>query len=67
MDQLLKVEIVAERLGLRPPTVWRMIRERRIASTKIGRARRVPATEIARLIAEGMVLAEPRDEQRIDG
>lgn len=65
MDQLLKVETVAERLGLRPPTIWRMIRERRIASTKIGRARRIPATEIARLIADG--LAEAREGHTSDG
>lgn len=61
MDRLMKVEAVAEQLGIQTTTVWKWLRERRLASTKIGRSRRIPASEVERLIQAGLTVAETGD------
>lgn len=46
----LRVGDAARKLGLSRATVTRMIGDGRIASTKVGRARLVPASEVDRLL-----------------
>lgn len=43
----------AEALGLSRATVHNLIRAGEIASTKIGRSRRIPAAELQRIALEG--------------
>ena len=43
----------AVRLGLKPSTIRKLILTRRIGYTKIGRAVRIPETELERLISSG--------------
>ncbi len=43
----------AARLGLKPSTIRKLIQTRRIGFTKIGRAVRIPETEVMRLIEAG--------------
>jgi excisionase family DNA binding protein len=50
--QLTVVE-TAVRLGLKPSTVRKLILTRRIGFTKIGRAVRIPETELERIIEAG--------------
>ena len=50
--QLTVVESAA-RLGLKPSTVRKLILTRRIGFTKIGRAVRIPETEVERIIEAG--------------
>ena len=49
----------AEALGVSRWTVHRLIATEAIRSTKIGRSRRIPSTEIERLLAEREVPLEP--------
>jgi excisionase family DNA binding protein len=42
----------ADRLGLSHWTLWAWVRDRKIATNKLGRRRLVPESEIQRLIAE---------------
>lgn len=49
-SDLLSVEAAAERLGLHPKTVLRMIREAKIGAARVGRSWRIPASELGRLI-----------------
>ena len=49
----------AEAIGVSAGLVWRMVRKRRIRSFKIGRLRRIPASELERL-AEGSNEGVPR-------
>lgn len=51
--KLLRAEEVAEMLGLRLPTVRRMIFERRVPTVKIGRSVRIPSEEIEKIINAG--------------
>jgi excisionase family DNA binding protein len=43
----------AVRLGLKPSTIRKLILTRRIGFTKIGRAVRIPETEVERIIEAG--------------
>lgn len=52
-DKLLRAEEVAELLGLRLPTVRRMILERRVPTVKIGRSVRIPQEAVNRIISDG--------------
>jgi excisionase family DNA binding protein len=52
-DRLLKIPEVKARLGLGKSTIDKFIAEGRIKSLKIGRARRIAASEVARFIREG--------------
>lgn len=51
--KLLKVPEAAELLALSQKTVWQWIGERRIGVVRLGRAVRIPITEIDRLLQEG--------------
>jgi excisionase family DNA binding protein len=53
MMKLLKVPEAAEMLALSQKTVWQWIGERRIGVVRLGRAVRVPISEIERLLEEG--------------
>jgi excisionase family DNA binding protein len=58
--RLLKVPEVAEELALSEKTVWQWIGERRIGVVRLGRAVRVPVSEIERLMEEGSTPARRR-------
>ena len=49
------VREAAEELGLSPATIRAWIRQRRIGYVRLGRAVRIPASEIRRLIEQGTV------------
>jgi excisionase family DNA binding protein len=51
--KLLKVPEAAKMLALSQKTVWQWIGERRIGVVRLGRAVRVPLSEIERLMQEG--------------
>lgn len=53
MAKLLKVPEAAGMLALSQKTVWQWIGERRIEVVRLGRAVRVPLSEVERLIEEG--------------
>jgi len=50
--RLLRSGEVAKRLGLHPLTVWRWVKEGKIAAIPIGREARIPITEVERLLGE---------------
>jgi excisionase family DNA binding protein len=56
---LLTVSQAAERLNLTRSCLRRWILERRVATVKLGRLVRVPASEVDRLIATGLRPARP--------
>jgi excisionase family DNA binding protein len=49
----------AKRLALAPVTVRSWCAQRRISSVRLGRARRIPESEIARVLAAGYTPALP--------
>jgi excisionase family DNA binding protein len=51
--KLMKVPEAAAMLALSQKTVWQWIGERRIGVVRLGRAVRVPQSEIDRLMEEG--------------
>jgi excisionase family DNA binding protein len=58
MERLLTVEEAAERLGTSTRFIRRLIAERRIAYTKLGRHVRIAALDLDAFVASGRV--EPR-------
>jgi excisionase family DNA binding protein len=60
---LLSVEEAADRLGTSPRFIRRLIAERRIAFTKIGRHVRIATKDIDAFIAAGRV--EPREPSEV--
>jgi len=52
-ERLLRVEEVAQRLGVKQSTIRRMILERRIGYVKLGRSVRIPDTVVDQRIADG--------------
>jgi excisionase family DNA binding protein len=58
MERLLTVEEAAERLGTSARFVRRLIAERRIAYTKLGRHVRIAARDLDAFVASGRI--EPR-------
>ncbi len=56
---LLRVNEFAALLDVTPACVRRWLLERRIASTRIGRLVRIPASEIERLVESGLRPARP--------
>jgi len=56
-EVLLKIPAFAQRAGLANVTVWKLVAAQRVASVKIGRSRRIPASELDRLIADGLTPA----------
>jgi excisionase family DNA binding protein len=63
VDRLLTVEEAAERLGTSVRFVRRLIFERRIAYTKLGRHVRIAATDLDALITAGRVEADSAYQQ----
>ena len=59
MEILLSVPQVAERLGVTVACIRRWIFERKIATVKLGRLIRVPASELDRLVDAGLRPARP--------
>jgi excisionase family DNA binding protein len=57
LEGLLTVEQSAKATGLKEPTIRKKIYAREIAHVKLGRAVRVPVSEILRLIQENTVPA----------
>jgi excisionase family DNA binding protein len=55
MDRMLNIDQVAERLGTSPRFVRRLIAERRIAFTKVGRHVRFTAADVETFIRAGRV------------
>lgn len=53
IGKLLKVPEAAEMLALSQKTVWQWIGERRIGVIRLGRAVRIPLSEVERLMEEG--------------
>lgn len=53
VEQLLAIETVADRLKIAPKTIRNWIGARRIAVHRIGRAVRIPESEIQRILDEG--------------
>ena len=58
-DRLLVIAEAADRLGLSPLTIYKWISARRIGCVRLGRAVRIPESEIARLIEAGRRPARP--------
>jgi excisionase family DNA binding protein len=63
VDKLLTVEEAAERLGTSVRFVRRLIFERRIPYTKLGRHVRIGATDLDALIAAGRIEARSVHQQ----
>jgi excisionase family DNA binding protein len=57
---LLKVPEAAEMLALSQKTLWQWVGARRIGVVRLGRAVRIPQTEIVRLVEEGTTPARRR-------
>jgi excisionase family DNA binding protein len=58
--QLLEFREFADALGLGTPTVRRWISQRRVAAVRVGsRAIRIPATEVERIVSEGLIPVRP--------
>ena len=53
-EEFLKVDDFAKPLGVTPACVRRWLLERKIACVKLGRLVRIPASELERLLEEGM-------------
>jgi excisionase family DNA binding protein len=57
--KLLTLEQAAERLGLKPVTLRMWASARKIARVKLGRAVRIPESEIAKIVERGLIPALP--------
>jgi len=64
VPRLMTVNDFAEAASLAQVTVWKWVREGRISSTKLGRARRIPASELTRLIEQGTAPQEAERDVR---
>jgi excisionase family DNA binding protein len=60
LEQMMTVPQFAESLGVTVACVRRWILERHIATIKLGRLVRIPASELARIIQAGLRPAKPR-------
>ncbi len=65
LARLLRVAEFAEETGLAEITVRKWIRQERLASVKLGRARRIPSSELRRLEQEGLA-PRPDDSELPD-
>lgn len=64
MMALLTIDEAAERLNTSPRFVRRLVAERRITFTKIGKFVRIPSTEVDAFVAAGRVTAENAEAVR---
>ena len=53
VKRLNKIPEGAEKLGISPKTLWAWIGARRIGVHRVGRAVRIPESEIQRILSEG--------------
>jgi excisionase family DNA binding protein len=58
--KLLTLEQAAERLGMKTVTLRMWAASRKISRVKIGRAVRIPASEIDKIIERGLIPALPQ-------
>jgi excisionase family DNA binding protein len=56
---LLSVPQFADALGVKPSCIRRWVLERKIATVRLGRLVRIPASELDRLLNEGFCPARP--------
>jgi excisionase family DNA binding protein len=61
---LLTLEEAASKLGMKPVTLRMWASSRKIARVKIGRAVRIPASEIDKIIESGLIPALPSRDPR---
>lgn len=59
---LLSIEEAAQRLGTTPRFIRRLVAERRIAYTKVGKFVRVASTDLDAFVAAGRVEVEGRSQ-----
>ena len=64
MDHMLNIDQVAERLGTSPRFVRRLITERRIAFTKVGRHIRLNSADVEDFIQAGRIEPWPGNDRR---
>jgi excisionase family DNA binding protein len=57
MVQLMTVPEAAQVLAVSQKTIWQWIYQRKIASTLIGRSRRIPTSAVQEFVERGMVPA----------
>ena len=57
MDENLKIKETAARLGRSEWTIRAWLRQKKLGYIRLGRAIRIPASEVARVIAAGWVKA----------
>ena len=62
--QCVTVECGAEFLGLKPATLRAWMMRRKIGFVRLGRAVRIPVSELERLIDHGLVPARPERDAR---
>jgi excisionase family DNA binding protein len=63
---LLRVTAFCEALGIKEATGRKWVQERRIASVKLGRAIRIPVSELGRMIRDGFRPARQDREAQIE-
>lgn len=65
MTQMLKIDDAASALGMSPHTLRTWVAQRRIAFVRLGRAVRIPETEVKRLIRVGTVMVERKEQEGV--
>jgi excisionase family DNA binding protein len=65
-EQPVTVREAAEELGLSPATIRAWIRRRKIGYVRLGRAVRIPASEMRRIVERGTVHAVPQEAHEED-
>lgn len=63
MEELLTYEEAAARCHLKPITIRRYAAQRKIALVKLGRAARIPASEIERIVKANTIPALPERDR----
>lgn len=61
---MFRVNEAARKLGMKDPTIWLWMAQGKIAYCKLGRAVRIPESEIDRLIRESLVPVRDRGNGR---
>ena len=61
---MLTVNEIAKELGLKPPTIRLWVAQRKVAHFKLGRAVRIPRSELERLMKESLIPARDQRDRR---